>query len=389
MTYRYVVLGAGRQGTAAAFDLARFGAASRIVLADARLDVAQQAAARINQLANRDVAVAHQLNVTDSTALRALVSGADVVLSAVPYCYNLDLTRTCIAAGVSWCDMGGNTAVVFAQLALDAEARLAGVSVVPDCGMGPGLINTMGVYAMELLDQPREIYLYDGGLPQNPSPPWNYQLTFHINGLTNEYDGQATFIRDGAIVEVDTFTELEELVFPPLGRLEAFVISGSMSTTPWSHLGRLQRYQTKVLRYPGHYEWFKAFRTLGLFSEAPIEVAGQRVIPRALYHALLEPQLTAVEIKDICVLRAIGVGEKDGRAARVTIDMIERYDEATGFTAMERLTGGHCAIMMALQARGAIGPGCHRMEAAVAAGQVMEEVRRRGIMWTVRVEDGQ
>jgi lysine 6-dehydrogenase len=73
----------------------------------------------------------------------------------------------------------------------------------------------------------------------------------------------------------------------------------------------------------------------------------------------------------------------------VTIDMIERYDEATGFTAMERLTGGHCAIMMALQARGAIGPGCHRMEAAVAAGQVMEEVRRRGIMWTVRVEDGQ
>ena len=383
MTYRYVILGAGRQGTAAAYDLARFGEASQIVLADARLEAACQAAERVNRLIGRTVATARQLDVADSAALGAVLHGADVALSAVPYYFNLDITRACVAAGVDMCDMGGNTDVVLAQLELDAAARAAGISIVPDCGMGPGLINTMGVYAMDLLDQPREVYLYDGGLPQNPSPPWNYQLTFHINGLTNEYDGRATFIRDGALVEVDTFTELEELDFPPLGRLEAFVISGSMSTTPWTHLGRLQRYQTKVLRYPGHYDWFKAFRTLGLFSEAPIELAGQQVIPRAVYHALLEPQLTATDIKDICVLRAIGVGEKDGRATRVTIDVLDRYDESTGFTAMERLTGWHCAIMMGFQARGVIGPGARRMETAIAAARVMEELRQRGIAFGV------
>lgn len=387
MTYQYVILGAGRQGAAAAYDLARFGEASRIVLADVHMEAAQQAAARINRLVERDVAAAQQLDVTDSAALRQVVAGADAVLSAVPYYYNLEMTRACIAAGVSWCDMGGNTAVVFEQLALDADARQMGVSVVPDCGMGPGMINTMGVYAMDLLDHPREVYLYDGGLPQHPSPPWNYQLTFHVNGLTNEYDGQATFIRDGVITQVDAFTELEYLDYPPLGRMEAFVISGSMSTTPWTHLGRLQRYENKVMRYPGHYEWFKAFRTLGLFSEEPIEVAGQQVIPRAVYHALLEPQLRAPNIRDICVLRAIGIGEKDGKATRVTIDMIDRYDETTGFTAMERVTGWHCAIMMGFQARGAIGPGCHRMESAVAASSVLEEIRRRGIEWTVRFED--
>jgi lysine 6-dehydrogenase len=384
--YKYVVLGAGRQGTAAAYDLARFGDAGSIVMADARLEAAQQAADRVNQLSGRNVATPCRLDVADAAAVRAVLAGADCALSAVPYYFNLALTRACIEAGADLCDLGGNTAVVFAQLELDAPARTAGVSIVPDCGMGPGLINTMGVYVMDALDRPRAVYLYDGGLPQQPAPPWNYQLTFHINGLTNEYDGWATFIRNGEIAEVETFTELETVDFPPLGQLEAFVISGSMSTTPWTHLGRLERYENKVLRYPGHYEWFKAFRTLGLFSEAPIVVDGQTVIPRQVYHALLEPKLAGRQVRDICVMRAFGIGEKDGRATRVTLDLIDRYDPTTGFTGMERLTGFHCAIMMGFQARGVIGPGCHRMEAAVAAGQVMEEITRRGIEWSIAIQ---
>ena len=53
---RYVVLGSGRQGTAAAYDLARFGDASRVVMADARLDAAREAAARVDALAGREIA---------------------------------------------------------------------------------------------------------------------------------------------------------------------------------------------------------------------------------------------------------------------------------------------------------------------------------------------
>ena len=280
--------------------------------------------------------------------------------------------------------MGGNTDVVWSQLKLDAEARQAGVSIVPDCGMGPGLINTMGVYVMDLLDKPREVYLYDAGLPKDPTPPWNYLSTFHINGLTNEYDGKATFIREGKLVEVDTFTELETIDFPPLGQMEAFVISGSMSTTPWSHLGKLERYDNKVLRYPGHFHTFEAFKRLGLFSEQPLEVNGQSIIPRDVYHALLAPKVSAPGIVDICVMRAVGIGEKDGKNARVTVDLIDGYDEATGFTGMERLTGWHCALMMGFQAGGKITPGAHRMENAVPAKDIMEEVRKRGINFEVR-----
>lgn len=382
MGYHYIILGSGRQGTAAAYDLAKFGDAEQIVLADFKEEVAVQAAARINRLIGREVAQGVFLDVTDYPALLSRLKGMDVALSAVTYYHNLSISRACLESGVSLCDMGGNTDVVWSQLVLDEAARKAGVSLLPDCGMGPGLINNMGVYVMDALDTPREVYLYDAGLPRDPTPPWNYYCTFHLNGLTNEYDHEATFIRDGKITLVPTFTEREEIDFPPLGKLEAFVISGSMSTTADSHLGKLQCYENKVLRYPGHFETFEGYKRLGLFSEEPVEVDGVLVNPRHFYHKLLEGKITAAHVEDVCVMRAVGVGLKDGRETRVTLDLIDRYDPVTGFTGMERLTGWHCALMMGFQARGEVAPGAHCME-TVPAAKIMDEIRKRGIQWTV------
>jgi lysine 6-dehydrogenase len=386
-TYQYLIFGAGRQGTAAAYDLARFGQAARIVLADRDLATAQRAAARVNQLSAANLASPLALDVTDPQAVAAALQGVDAALSAVPYYFNLALTQAAIAAGAHFCDLGGNTAIVRAQLALDETAKQAGVSIVPDCGMGPGLVNTLAAYAIELLDEAREIYIYDAGLPQEPIPPWNYQLTFHINGLTNEMDGNAIFIRGGQITEVPTLSEPEWLDFPGLGQLEADVTSGGTSIAAWTFLGKLDRFENKVLRYPGHYEWLRAFKALGLFSETPIEVNGQKVIPRQVYHALLEPNITANDIRDICVMRAVGKGLKAGRPATVTIDLVDRFDEVTGFTGMERLTGWHAAVMMGFQVRGKVPPGGAAVELAVPAGAFMQALHERGIQFDVRWEE--
>ncbi|MFH1634931.1 MAG: saccharopine dehydrogenase C-terminal domain-containing protein [Chloroflexota bacterium] len=381
--FTYAILGAGRQGTAAAYDLARFGDAKRIVVADMDGEIAAAAARRINKLVGADIATAVQLDVSDHNALRQTLTGVDVALSAVPYFFNLNITKACLETGTSICDMGGHTGIVREQLALDAEAKAAGVSIVPDCGMGPGLNVTMAAYAMELLDEPREIHIYDGGLPQNPKPPWNYQATFHINGLTNEMDGQAYFIRGGEVVPVDTLTEPEIIEIAPLGKLEADITSGGLSTSPWTFEGQLEVYENKTLRYLGHFEWLRAFKALGLFSEEPLAVGEQNIIPRQVYHTLLEPHISAAEIRDICVIRVIGTGVKDGQETTVTIELVDRYDENTGFTAMERLTGWHCAIMMGFQARGVVPAGGVSMEIAVPAGQFMEAVRKRGIEFEV------
>lgn len=383
--FSYAVLGAGRQGTSAAYDLAKFGEAKRILLADLDKDTAMASADRINQLLGRDIASGQALDVSDRSALEAFLPGIDVALSAVPYYFNLEITKACLAAGVSLCDMGGHTDVVRQQLAMDGEAKKAGVSIVPDCGMGPGLNVTMAMYVMELLDEAQAVHIFDGGLPQVPIPPWNYQVTFHINGLTNELDGQATFLRNGVLTPVDTLSEPEFIEFPPLGKLEADVTSGGMSTSPWTLQGQLQEYTNKTLRYPGHFEWLRAFKELGLFSETAIEIGGKQVIPREVYHALLEPKIRAKHIRDICVMRVVGYGLKDGKETTLTVDLVDRYDEETGFTAMERLTGWHCAIMMGFQARGRVPAGGVSLEVAVPAAEFMEAIRQRGIQFEVRL----
>jgi lysine 6-dehydrogenase len=381
--FTYLILGAGRQGTSAAYDLARFGQAQRILLADQNPEAAAAAAERINRLFAANIAEGITLDVADQPSLDKTLSSVDAALSAVPYYNNLEITRAAISARTHLCDLGGNTQIVWNQLKLDEEAREAGVSVVPDCGMGPGLNNTLGAYAIELLDRADEVYLYDGGLPQEPVSPWNYQLTFHINGLTNEMDGRAVFLRDGQIVEVDTLSEPEIIEFSPLGKLEADVTSGGTSTAPWTFRGQLKAYENKTLRYPGHFEWLRAYKTLGLFSEEPIRVDGQTIIPRMVYHALLEPKITSHQIRDVCVMRTRGVGEKDERRRTVTIDLIDEYDDATGFTAMERLTGWHAAIMLIFQAVGKVRKGCIPVESAVPAGEFMRAVRERGIRFEI------
>ena len=384
--YTYAILGAGRQGTAAAYDLAKFGEAGIIIMADLHEEAAAQAAERVNQLIGHEVALAKQLDVSLRSGLVQTLHGVDVCLSAVPYYFNLDIAKACLVAGSSMCDMGGNTDVVRQQLALDAEAKAAGISIVPDCGMGPGLNVTMAAYAKDLLDEPRAIHIYDGGLPQNPAPPWNYQVTFHINGLTNEMDGQATFLRDGQLSSVDTLTEPEFIEFAPLGRLEAEVTSGGLSTSPWTFEGQLQELTNKTLRYPGHFEWLRAFKELGLFSEEAIQIDGRQVVPRALFHALLEPKISTSDLCDVAVMRVVGHGKKDGAETTVTIDLIDYYDEETGFTAMQRLTGWHCAIMMGFQARGHVPAGGISLEVAVPAAEFMQAVRERGIEFEVRYD---
>ncbi len=382
--FNYAILGAGRQGTAAAYDLAKFGEAKEIRFADLDNETAIRSAQRINQLIGREVANGVELDVSNRSALDDFLIGVDVTLSAVPYYFNLEITRACLSAGSSLCDMGGHTGVVREQLAMDKEAKKAGVSIVPDCGMGPGLNVTMGIFAKDLLDNAREVHIFDGGLPQEPVPPWNYQATFHINGLTNEMDGQAVFLRNGKVTMVDTLTEAQMVDFPPLGELEADVTSGGLSTSPWTLEGELEEWTNKTLRYPGHFEWLRAFKELGLFSEESILVGEQEVVPRQLYHTLLEPKIRGDEIRDVCVIRVVGIGQKDGKETSVTVDLIDYYDPETGFTAMERLTGWHCAIMMGFQARGIVSAGGVPVESAVPAETFMEEIKKRGIHFEVR-----
>jgi lysine 6-dehydrogenase len=294
------------------------------------------------------------------------------------------LTRAALAAGVSFCDLGGNTDIVRQQHALDGAARSAGVRVVADCGMGPGMGNTLAVYAMGLLERPQHVTIYDGGLPQEPELPWNYLATFNIEGLINEYYDGMTVLRGGKLVHLPCFSELELIHVPQVGHLEAFVLAGGVSTAPWTFLGRLESYELKVCRYPGTFAQLKAFSDLGLFEPEPVQVGEVTLSPRDLFRALYEPQVRAETMRDVCFIRVIVRGQTDGWPAQVQVDLVDRYDDATGFTAMERTTGWHAAIVAGMLARGETPVGAVPLEIAVPGERFVAEARRRGFSITTR-----
>ncbi len=389
MGYRYAVLGAGRQGTAAGYDMARFGDADQVVMADLDENLAASSAERINRLLGTKVAQPAGVDASKPQAAAAFLKdgGINAFLSAVPYFLNLDLARAAIRAGAGMTDLGGNSQIVLSQLELSPQAAGAGVSIIPDCGQVPGMGASLVAYAMQSLDQPEDVIMWDCGLPQQPEPPWNYRLTFNIEGLTNEYYGDCMFIRDGKLTGVPALTELESLDFPePIGRLEGFTTSGGLTTATRTYAGRLRTLQNKTLRYPGNFEVLKTMERLGLLELDPILVDGQPVIPRHVLHALWEPHIRAAEdTRDFILIRILATGLKDGKPHEVHVDLVHRYDEALGFTAMEQATGWHAAIMTEAIAMGRVPAGAIPVELAMTGAEFVAEAKRRGFDIQLRV----
>lgn len=373
---RFLVIGAGLQGYAAAFDLARTQGVTEVVVADSNAARSRQAADRLNPSA---AAVrAEILDVSNEPRLAERLRGFDVVISAVPYFLNLVLTRAAIEAGVSFCDLGGNTDLVREQEALDSLAKAAGITIVPDCGLAPGMANVLAAAGVTRLDRAESVTIRVGGLPLKPRPPLEYMMVFSMHGLLNEYLGQATVLRNGKLAAVETLTDVEELEFPkPVGKCEAFVTLGGTSTMPWSYEGKLKTLDYKTVRYPGHAAKIRMLRELGLLEKEPIRVDDISVSPRAVFAAAAEPRLTFLGESDVVVMRVIVEGTKDGKRRRIAFEMLDRMDRKNGITAMMRTTSYPTTAAALMIARGEVPfRGVAAMERAIPAEAFLREIRR-------------
>lgn len=390
MGYRYAILGSGRQGTAAAYDLILNGGAERVLLADAHEDAAKAAAARLKKLLagpirTRGVRIlTARLHGDKRADLLKVLKGSEAALSALPYYLNPGAAAAALESRVHFADLGGYLESTRRILKLDAKARKAGVTLVPDCGLAPGMNNTLAVAAMERLSISREVRLYCGGLPQKPRPPLGYKTVFNLEGLLASYFGEAFALRKGEVVKLTPFSEREELDFgEPLGRLEAFVTAGGAGTCPWTFKGRIQTYEYKTVRYPGHYEKIQLLRDLGLLDEKPLEVNGGMVAPRSVFLAAVGPRLKFPDEKDLVVLRVAVRGQNEGKNVEIAYDLVDLHDPKTGFTAMERTTGFSAAVVLHMLADGRIRlRGAVPAEKAVPGRLFLEEIRKRGIRVT-------
>lgn len=368
---RMLVLGAGRMGLGAVHDLVSQSDVEAVTVADYELSKAEAIASRYSSKVT-----ARQIDCNDDDAVVALMRGHASAISCVNYWLNERLAKAAIKAGTHFCDLGGNNDVVDAELALDAEARAAGVNIIPDCGLAPGMVAVLAAHGAEQFETLDAIHIRVGGLPQTPKPPLDYQLVFSVEGLINEYVEPARVIRDGRVTIVDSMTELETLHFPePFGTMEAFQTSGGTSTLVETFLGKVQDLDYKTIRYPGHCARFKTMIDLGLCSSAPIAVDGVQIKPRRVLGELLVANLPHDE-PDAVLVRV----EFHGGGKMLRYDIIDRQDPETGLSAMMRTTAFPASIVALMMARNqTTSKGALPQERCIPPQLFMDELAKRRI----------
>lgn len=141
---KFLVVGAGMMGSAAAYDMARQPDVLSVTLADADLRHAREVAARINHLHGDREVKPIVLDPSNEKSAAHAMKGHDATLSAVPYFLNLGLAKAAIEARCHLADLGGNNTVVRQELALSAKAEKRGVAIAPDCGLSPGMASILG-----------------------------------------------------------------------------------------------------------------------------------------------------------------------------------------------------------------------------------------------------
>ncbi len=370
---RMLVLGGGLQGSSCSYDLLKQDDVEKVTLADVRADAGAPFLPehpRLERVA---------LDFSDETATRNLMEAHDVVMSAAPYYFNEMLARLAIEAGCDYTDLGGNTEILFTQLGMSDAAQEAGCTLIPDVGLAPGMVNVLAAEGIRRLDEAVSVKMYVGGLPQNPIPPLNYQVVYSLDGVIDYYTTPSFVIRDGKPFEVEALTELEHLEFDEIGTLEAVHTAGGSSLLPWRYEGKVDRLEYKTLRFPGHFEIMKSIRELGLMSLDAVNVKDVPVVPRDLLIAVLRPLLTRTD-PDQVILRVTATGILNGEEVTHRWDLLDKEDEESGITAMERTTGFTLSLVGLLMGRDVIDvTGVMPPDEGIPADVYLEEMAKRGI----------
>ncbi len=374
---KMLVLGAGLQGCACAYDLLQSPAVSRVTLADLKPDNIPEWLTS----AGKGRLEVVRLDVTDHAAVLAVMQGHASVMSAIPYYFNGPMAKLAVEAGCHFSDLGGNTEIVMEQKKLHGAALAKGVSVIPDCGLAPGMVNILAAEGIRRVGKAETVKIYVGGLPQEPEPPLNYQIVYSLEGALDYYTTPSWVLRGGKPTQVDALSEVEPVEFPaPVGTLEAFHTGGGISTMPFAYEGRIDVMEYKTLRYPGHVAIMRPIRELGLIGNDPITVKGQRVVPRDVFIAAVQPKLHKPKGRDLVALRVEVTGTKDGKPARAAFQLLDYYDAERGISAMMRTTGYSLSITGQMQADGRVTEkGVHTPDEAMPFAAYVAELAKRGV----------
>jgi len=371
------VLGSGLMGKEVARDLVMSEGVSKVGLADIELKRAQNVCDQLNS----SKLMAYKVNASDHTQLANFMRQFDVIINALFYSFNEIVAKTAITVGVHSVDLGGHIGNITNRvLALKDEAKVAGVTIIPDLGVAPGMINILSGYGASQLDRLKGIKLYVGGIPMQPEPPLEYNHVFSMEGLLDHYTDPSLIIRNGFKQEVPSLSEVEEVHFDNFGPLEAFHTSGGTSTLSQSY-PELETLEYKTIRYPGHAEKFKLLVDLNLTrKDYNVDINGKKVNPRDVLLKVLDPIVDLKDKDDAVLLRVIVSGEKNDLPTTFEYEMTTFKDRKNSITAMARATANTVSVVAQMIGRDLITKrGVYPPEKIVPGDIYMQEMKKRGV----------
>lgn len=342
---KILIVGCGNIGAVAADDLGGSMNSVDVVVAD---NDEKRARAVAEKIGRSNVSWIKMNAASHDESVRVL-KGFDLALGFLPGKLGYGLAEACIDAKRSLIDV---SFMAEDPLTLNDRAAEAKVTIVPDCGLAPGISNVLVGHAAAELDKVQSAHIMVGGLPEKPIPPLGYVITWSPESLIDEYTRKARIIEDGKEKNVDVLSGLEEVDFPGFGRLEAFLTDGLRTlihTVP-----QAEEMWEKTLRYPGHAEKIRTLKELGFFEESKVNANGVSVAPRRLTVKLLAEKLWKPEVRDIVALRVEVSGSKNGKRQSYVHHMLDRYDTERDVTSMARTTAYPASIVAQLMLKGAV-----------------------------------
>ena len=374
---KVAVLGAGLMGKQAAGDLIQNEEVEKVYLADVDIGKAEIFKETLN---NDKLEVLH-LDANDDQSLISVISRADVVINALFYTFNVKVAEIAVECGVHAVDLGGHIGgATDAVLNLHEKALEKGVTLIPDLGVAPGMINIITGYGAGKLDRVSDIKILVGGIPVHPEPPLQYNHVFSLDGVFDHYTDPSHVLLEGKLLEVPSLSEIEHVEFEEFGELEAFHTSGGTSTMTET-FSDIDNLEYKTLRYKGHAEKFQLLVDLGFTDrEKTVTVDGRKVKTRDVLREVLTPITELGEKEDAVVLRITVSGTKDDEDITCSYNMVTKKDRQSGVTAMARATAFTISAVAQMIGTGLIDKrGSYPPELIVPGDEYIKEMAKRGV----------
>jgi len=339
---KILVLGCGNIGSVVAKDFAESLPSAEVILADMNETRAKEVASKVSQ----DNVSWIKVDASNHNELVNTLKKFDIAIGALPGEIGYRVCKASCDAGIDMVDVSYMPEDV---MTLQKDASKAGISILPDCGMSPGLGSVLVGYAASKLDKVETVHMLNGGLPEKPIPPLGYVITWSVKDLIDMYSRKVNIVREGKIVQVPAMSGLQEIIFPGVGKLEAFYTDGLR--TMLHTLKNAKNMWEKSLRYPGHVEKIGLLKDLGFFEDKELKIEKLSVSPKEVTAKLLESKLKRKDIEDIVVMLIEVEGTENGKRVQYAYHALDHYDKKRRVTAMARTTAYTTSVVAQLLAQ--------------------------------------